>query len=274
MRLHQMIEIIERAERAGIVRPSAKMKEQVPGKTSSEILREWCDKPTFEFGDVGVVDTSVGTSLVGYANELARNGMFHLPFEKMVISFNARNVAHVTICAEEHDGIIFLSIFTVDSQKKFASHGKVCMRSDDNGILMQVVSCKVPGGYTDKVKGQIVNYTENIFPTWVIGLMAMLEAKGVEQRLTPAPKKLNKRRTAAGKPPIGEVREIFIRVGGVSYRTSGEAEIGSHRSPRLHWRRGHVRRLPSGELTHVRPCLVGERVGGEEPPAKTYRVLA
>jgi Protein of unknown function (DUF2786) len=38
---------------------------------------------------------------------------------------------------------------------------------------------------------------------------------------------------------------------------------GTHASPRLHWRRGHIRRLPSGECTQVRPCLVGHKSLGQ-----------
>ena len=109
---------------------------------------------------------------------------------------------------------------------------------------------------------------------WTLCLVTTLHAKGIEQRITPAPHKLNKHRVAAGKPAIGEVREVMINVGGKRYLPSGEAERGSHASPRLHWRRGHIRRLPSGEITHVRPHLVGAAAGGAVPAKKDYRVKA
>lgn len=274
MRLHHMIECVSAKEAAGIARPSSKFKESNPDKMPSEIMRTWCGEPTFEFGDANAISESVGSSMVEYANELARNGMFHLPFQKTIISFNASNIAYVTVCAEENDEIIFFSIFAADADKRFSSHAKVVITRDANGILLKGISCGIIPGYTKEIKEQIAHFMQDIFPTWIVGLLAMLNAKGIEQRVTPAPKNLNKKRVAAGKPPIGEVREIFVRVGGVSYRASGDAESGHYRSPRLHWRRGHVRRLASGELTHVRPCLVGNRVGDETPDYKNYRVLA
>lgn len=266
MRLHQMIEVIERAEKAGYVRSSQK-------EQPSEFMRGWCDAPTFEFGDATKVDPDVGTSLISYANELARNDMFHLPFERIAISFSVRNIAGVTILLEQSEDLIGASIFTSTQSKQFASHAAVAINIREDGLTYETVKCSVSSEVEESKREFVRKYTHEIFPPWIVALLAMLEAKGIEQRLTPAPARLNRKRVAAGKPPIGEIREIFIRVGGVSYRASGEAETGSHRSPRLHWRRGHVRRLPSGELTHVRPCLVGERVGEEKPAHRTYRVL-
>jgi len=37
---------------------------------------------------------------------------------------------------------------------------------------------------------------------------------------------------------------------------------GTHDSPKMHWRRGHIRRLPNGQETPVRPCLVGDITKG------------
>jgi hypothetical protein len=39
---------------------------------------------------------------------------------------------------------------------------------------------------------------------------------------------------------------------------SGVSGDGSHASPRLHVRRAHIRKLPTGVLTFVRQCLVGD----------------
>jgi hypothetical protein len=47
---------------------------------------------------------------------------------------------------------------------------------------------------------------------------------------------------------------------------------GTHASPRHHFRRGHIRQLPTGALTWVRHCLVGSRESGEV--LKTYKFEA
>jgi hypothetical protein len=57
--------------------------------------------------------------------------------------------------------------------------------------------------------------------------------------------------------PLHEVRTVVINVGGIEHHPDGTLRGGTHASPRLHWRHGHIRRLPSGDITNVRPCLVG-----------------
>jgi hypothetical protein len=41
-----------------------------------------------------------------------------------------------------------------------------------------------------------------------------------------------------------------------------EMGVGSHASPRFHIRRAHIRKLPTGVLTFVRQCFVGDRDRG------------
>lgn len=52
--------------------------------------------------------------------------------------------------------------------------------------------------------------------------------------------------------------------------TLGPHGGGSHSSPRLHVRRAHIRKLPTGCLTFVRQCFVGDREKGEVK--KHYRL--
>lgn len=272
MRLHQMIEFVAQAEDIDDIR-TKEDKEWNPGKRLTETLREWCDCKTFEFGRIESINRETGKSMLAYSNELGRHRLFRLPFQKMIISFEVSSVAGVTILAEEKDDdFIVFSIFTALKNTAFTSHCWASARSDDDGLFLKPYGCVVSRIVRDEKRTDIAKETQKNIPTWTIGLLTMLNAKGVEQRITPAPHKLNKHRTAAGKPAIGEVREILINVDGKRYLPSGDAEKGSHASPRLHWRRGHIRRLPSGEITHVRPHLVGATLGGEEPAKKDYRV--
>lgn len=48
----------------------------------------------------------------------------------------------------------------------------------------------------------------------------------------------------------------ILQIPGHEHAT-GEHRGGSHASPRLHFRRAHIRKLPSGRPTFVRSCLVG-----------------
>lgn len=83
------------------------------------------------------------------------------------------------------------------------------------------------------------------------------------ERETPSPK-LQAARRKAGKPPIPS--HFTVRTEGyVTALTKKPARHGSptgtHASPIMHLRRGHLRRLPAGTTTWVRDCLVNARDG-------------
>ena len=45
-------------------------------------------------------------------------------------------------------------------------------------------------------------------------------------------------------------------------RENGQSHDGTHLSPRLHFRRGHIRKLKSGITTWVQSCMVGDIING------------
>lgn len=65
---------------------------------------------------------------------------------------------------------------------------------------------------------------------------------------------VNARRVRDGKLPLYETHRLIINAG----KTSGSHGVSgsSHASPRQHLRRGHIRRLPSGNIW-VNSCVVG-----------------
>ena len=64
----------------------------------------------------------------------------------------------------------------------------------------------------------------------------------------------NKRKIAQGKLPTYEWRTVTIE----PVEPRKEHKGGTHASPRLHDRRGHLRRLRSGKNVWVKPCKVGD----------------
>lgn len=75
------------------------------------------------------------------------------------------------------------------------------------------------------------------------------------------PKFINSLRTKKGKVPFFSYRTLHIT--GERTEIEGDPEQkGTHASPRLHLRRGHIRRLPNGTRTWVRHCLVGDKSKG------------
>ena len=106
-----------------------------------------------------------------------------------------------------------------------------------------------------------------------IGMDAIIEfcltvnCENVQQTVIPASDALNKRRIERGNEPFDSYRVLTIPGAG---HDSTNASTGTHASPRLHLRRGHLRRLATGKVTWVRHTIVGD---GERGVAeKAYKV--
>lgn len=80
----------------------------------------------------------------------------------------------------------------------------------------------------------------------------------VIEEINPA---VNIRRVRDGKTPLYETRTLWIDVPGVE-GTSTEWQGGTHRSPRQHLRRGHIRNLQSGKKVWVNATIVGAKESG------------
>lgn len=83
-----------------------------------------------------------------------------------------------------------------------------------------------------------------------------LSARGTSQRKVEEPRKLNKKREAKGRQPLYSYK--VLKVEGVSPSGRFRKEGNVRSSPRLHWRRGHVRTLRSGAKVPVQAALVGD----------------
>lgn len=86
---------------------------------------------------------------------------------------------------------------------------------------------------------------------------------------TQPPKFINAKRIAKGKVPFFSYRTLHITPD-ASEAPSGQ-DCGTHASPRLHLRRGHIRRLADRRVW-VRSSLVGDKSKGIA--AKDYKVIA
>jgi hypothetical protein len=97
-----------------------------------------------------------------------------------------------------------------------------------------------------------------------IHLLLGLSLDRVTHTTIPAPSKLNKKRARSGKPLLYEYKVLDI----VSDLMASPREVvgrphGSHASPRMHKRRGHLRRLSETRVTWVRNTIVGKPGRGE-----------
>jgi hypothetical protein len=75
----------------------------------------------------------------------------------------------------------------------------------------------------------------------------------------PAPAPLNKKRAKKGAAPIQTYKTLHLVVPSVN---GARANLGgTHNSPRVHLRRGHVRQLQDGRRIWVQACVVGAKHG-------------
>jgi hypothetical protein len=103
---------------------------------------------------------------------------------------------------------------------------------------------------------QIGGYYAQIF----IAFLEALACSNVETVLNEPPAKLNKKRISKGRTPLFVFRTLHIKTREPGERSRAGAD--SERSgPRLHFRRGHIRRLPD-RLVWVQPCMVGSLQSG------------
>ena len=105
-------------------------------------------------------------------------------------------------------------------------------------------------GYNDSQRHFIVTMCSP-----VTTLQGMLLSRDVVSTVVPARPKLNKHRVRAGKPPTVEYKVLTINPRSV-IEHSPSSDGAGRQSPRLHFRRGHFRRL-ANKITAVAPAIIG-----------------
>lgn len=94
----------------------------------------------------------------------------------------------------------------------------------------------------------------------VIATLQVMNCSNIEYIDHESPQQLNKKRIHKNKPPIYSFKTLCIKKNKVASKNRNEEN--THASPRLHLRRGHIRRCHSGINTWVQPCVVGDKTKG------------
>ena len=227
-----------------------------------------------------------------YAEQLREHGLFRLPFDEVVVQYGPGNI-HQNIRElmppdfrglldqdwerRSNDGEFYIATI---QQKQETIEGRcfvvnpnplTAVRSWGHCVFQLSKGCdewladESAGYITDDplLSKDTVGYFEEKanFLLLTYTLVGLLNAEGIVQEHHRAPKFINRKREAKGKLPLFEYRLLKISP---ALKMPGHVSAeGTHASPRLHWRRGHIRRLPSGMHTQVRPCLVGHKDLGQ-----------
>ncbi len=117
-------------------------------------------------------------------------------------------------------------------------------------------------GFDKDEDGKLPQSTDLALQTYpVLALLKVLACNNIYVEREPYPKALRKNQEKKGK--VGGYTKHVLCIKGAE----GEKEVlvgetgGSHASPRLHFRRGHIRRYPSGVTVWVREHMVGRGPG-------------
>jgi len=104
----------------------------------------------------------------------------------------------------------------------------------------------------------------------ILNLIEVLSCANTSIETIPAPKTVNKKRIANGKLPFYEYKILTLDPAGQRSQVKSNA-LGTHASPRVHLRRGHIRRLRDKKIW-INATVVGNRKSGMV--VKDYEVKA
>lgn len=91
-------------------------------------------------------------------------------------------------------------------------------------------------------------------------IFAVMACSNVRTRDHKPDAALNKKRAKAGKVPLVSYKTLEIVVPNTRYEGGGSGG-GTHASPRVHLRRGHIRKIADGRTVWVQACVVGSKHG-------------
>lgn len=226
---------------------------------------------------------------VKFGSELHRNGLFRLPFDRTVMEFLAppeRNFERFVILCEQFRVSEQRQLLVDAFRKGYTVAGEPApieippiivhifpiVRGHDGGwtpikttegypLTMGTGAptdgrIRVPQIYKDR-KGwmELAAAAGN----YCLAGTVMMMSRSVNRRHVVVPDKLQAARRRSGKEELFSFSLIEVPAKTRARTNNGN---GSHASPRLHWRRGHYRKLALGKLVPVSPCLVGNIEAG------------
>lgn len=105
---------------------------------------------------------------------------------------------------------------------------------------------------------RLVATVRNAAVVW--NIFAVMACSNVRTRDHQPDAALNKKRAKAGKVPLVSYKTLEIVVPNTRYEGGGPGG-GTHASPRVHLRRGHIRKIADGKTVWVQACVVGSKHG-------------
>lgn len=196
---------------------------------------------------------------------------FRMPFEHCTLEINLRGssfpAADLLITVEETQDFldIHLGFKIKDHNKTDAAWWEPCelsMRLTEQGVAVlygldandRSVIEDLEGSDRDAFQKMMSDTRDRVL--FFMAIMACKNTVAVKRTVS---EKTNKKRIKKGKLPLYTYHELQVTPGETS--GSGGKGAGTKQGPRVHLRRGHIRRLPQGNIW-VNACVVGNKEKG------------
>lgn len=179
------------------------------------------------------------------------------------------------ILSQDDEHITFFSVFFAEKYNLWKTQpffGKIKREKIGDSIEFEAVHffdevlCRTQGNYfIDSCVSTLHKDGESI-----LELLEALSCTNVEISIHQPASPKNAQRIKSHKLPIYETKVLTIKAGKESLSNSDSSIKDNHASPRQHLRRGHIRRLESGNIW-VNSCVVGSKENGVID--KQYKVV-
>lgn len=247
-----------------------------------EFLNDWSETPKFVFD----------SSLLGLAREeeyhqslidMKEAGVLKLPYPAMLVEFDDNGVRYFAFLFSPED------IYNDGVEPDDVQGVMMYIHKDEHGEYLVVPYCintsavgtrekkdsyrlgalrprwlKKAATLDEMIGETYMKDGRNLTTAWILTMLVM-STQGVQKEIITVDK-LNKARSKSGKRhPIPQ--HTYIRIGHVYQKDGSSVTYDERKSPRPHWRRGHLRRQRCGKgraeikLTYINPMLIAYHEG-------------
>jgi hypothetical protein len=199
-----------------------------------------------KFSFYGAIEERNFSYLTDFGRDMLSSGAANFPHEKTYFEFGCRAGETDMVCAMwggTDDPTVFAYV-SRDFGRSWCPAGAIHLTAGETVSV-----------YLDLVaeEKEIVPFTYGLRDIFYacIALLASTSVTVAEEVVSEA---INRKRLAVGKSPLYSHTVVTINHNRLNRAGGGD---GTHASPRLHWRRGHVRHYRSGAVSWIAPTLVG-----------------
>lgn len=179
-------------------------------------------------------------------------GMINIPYPITAVQFADQDITFIVISFEIERGIESI-VFSCNPQFGFLYLGRGRQREEQLQGEMETYGLGSGASANASLQGIL---KDTVFPFFICFLQ-VLNCVNVKTLEMPAPKFTNRQRALKGKPPIYAYKVLVLRPSAARKETLG----GTHASPAIHLRRGHIKHRKTGDFWW-QPCVVGDRSRG------------